>query len=223
MDNKQQIKIPSYIWIIAAILVVCIIFLIFVQVPFSKQYATYEKDHASAAAEIQKYENYLARADEVQASIDRMKKEYDEESQKLFVNAKTTSEDIRKMLKKLKYDISTLSVQKGVEDSQHRVSSTGAPLYSTVINYTFTASYDDMLETLDYFESQSNGSYYISNMTIQIAEDEENSGESKPKVAASAEEYTVVMTMNLYYFNPDAKSSVSTSSTSSTSSESSAA
>lgn len=219
MDKKQQIKIPSYIWIIAAILVACIIFLIFVQVPFSQRYPEYERNHNSAAAQIQTYESYRARADEVQASIDKMKKQYEEESAKLFVNAKTTAEDIRKMLKKLDYDLSTLSVEEGVTDSQGRTSSTGDPLYSTVINFTFTASYQKMLETLDYFETQSDGSYYISNMTINIAE--ENG--QKSTASATTADYSVTLTMNLYYFKVDTSTTSSVAGTSDASSVSSAA
>ena len=202
MDKKQQIKIPTYIWIIAAILVICIIFLIFVQVPFSKAYPTYEKNHTSAVTEISKYNDYLARADEVQASIDTMKAQYEEESDKLYVNAKKTAQDIRDMLKKLDYDLSTLSVTEGIMDIQGRASSTGDPLYTTTIKFTFTASYQKMLDTFEYFETESDGSYYISSMTISGVEDEEGEWQ---KMAITSRDYEVSLTMNLYYFNPDAE------------------
>lgn len=209
MDKKQQIKIPTYIWIIAAILVVCIIFLIFVQVPFSQKYPTYEKNHASAVAEISKYNDYIQRADEVQASIDSMKKQYEEESDQLYVNAKKTAKDIRDMLKKLDYDLSTLSVTEGVIDPQGRASSTGDPLYTTTINFTFTASYQKMLDTFEYFETESDGSYYISSMSIGGVEDED--GKQKD-VAVTSRDYEVSLTMNLYYFNPNAELPVTKSS-----------
>lgn len=207
MDNKkQQINIPKYIWIIAAILVVCIIFLIFVQVPFSNKLPEYNAAHTSAVAQINQYNDYLARADQVQQSIDNMKKLYEKESDKLFVNATKTTDDIRAMLKKLNYDLSTLSVQKGVVDGAGRVSSTGDPLYSTVINFDFTATKQKMLETFNYFETESNGSYYISQLSINKPD---NNGEESAKV--SNESYSVSLTMNLYYFKPTDK--VATSST----------
>ena len=53
--DKKQINIPKYIWIIAAILAVCIIFLIFVQVPFSKKLPVYNAAHTSAVAQINQY------------------------------------------------------------------------------------------------------------------------------------------------------------------------
>ncbi len=143
--EKKQLKIPGFIFGIIGILIACIIFLIFVQVPFSKKYSTYETSHASAAAEIQKYNDYLSRADQVQASIDSMKKKYEENIGKLTVNSTKSAQDIRDMLKKLDYDLSTLSVAKGVVDAEGRTSSTGDPLYSTSINFTFTASYQKCL------------------------------------------------------------------------------
>ena len=207
MDNKkQQINIPKYIWIIAAILAVCIIFLIFVQVPFSNKLPEYNAAHTSAVAQINQYNDYLARADQVQQSIDNMKKQYEKESDKLFVNATKTTDDIRAMLKKLNYDLSTLSVQKGVVDGAGRVSSTGDPLYSTVINFAFTATKQKMLETFNYFEAESNGSYYISQLSINKPD---NNGEESAKI--SDESYSVNLTMNLYYFKPTNK--VATSST----------
>lgn len=198
--DKKQINIPKYIWIIAAILAVCIIFLIFVQVPFSKKLPDYNSAHTSAVAQINTYNDYLARADDVQKSIDEMKKKYEKESDKLFVNATKTSDDIRAMLKKLNYDLSTLSVQKGVADAAGRVSSTGDPLYSTVINFDFTASKQKMLETLKYFESESNGSYYISQLNISK---DSNKNATETSVKATDESYTVSLTMNLYYFYQD--------------------
>lgn len=199
MDNKKpQINIPKYIWIIAAILAVCLIFLIFVQVPFSNKLPKYNEAHASAVSQINQYNDYLARADEVQKSIDSMKQKYEKESEKLFVNATKTSDDIRSMLKKLNYDLSTLSVQKGVVDASGTVSSTGDPLYSTVINFEFTATKQKMLETFNYFESESNGSYYISELNIaKVVYD----GQESQKVS-SEDAFVVSLTMNLYYFNP---------------------
>lgn len=202
MDNKKpQINIPKYIWIIAAILAVCLIFLIFVQVPFSNKLPAYNAAHTSAVAQISQYNDYLARADEVQKNIDAMKKLYEKESNKLFINATKTSDDIRAMLKKLDYDLSTLSVQKGVADAAGRSSSTGDPLYSTVINFSFTATKQKMLETFKYFESESNGSYYISQLSISKGSQDNNGQES---VKATEESYVVNLTMNLYYFNQNA-------------------
>ena len=215
MDNKkQQINIPKYIWIIAGILVLCIIFLIFVQVPFSKKLPVYNEAHTSAVAEISKYNDYLARADEVQKSIEQMKEKYEKESDKLFVNATKTTDDIRAMLKKLNYDLSTLSVQKGVADALGRTSSTGDPLYSTVINFEFTATKQKMLETLDYFESESNGSYYISQLSLDKVGQTDSQGK-EVSVKASDESYSVHLTMNLYYFNPQVSAPASSTAESS--------
>ena len=80
------------------------------------------------------------------------------------------------------------------------------PLYSTVINFAFTATKQKMLETFNYFEAESNGSYYISQLSINKPD---NNGEESAKI--SDESYSVNLTMNLYYFKPTG--TVATSST----------
>lgn len=168
MDKKQQ-SIPKFIWVIAGVLVVCIIFLIMVQVPFSQKFDTYQKDHASAASEISMYNDYLRREKEVSQNVAKMKAKYEAESQKLFVNGTKTADDIRDMLVDLDYDPTQLSVQKGVVDSEGRVSSSGDPLYTTIVEYQFSATEEELIKTLAYFEKESKGSYYVTNVNTRPA------------------------------------------------------
>lgn len=247
MDKKQQFNIPKYIWVIAGVLVVCIIYLIIVQVPFSQKLGTYNKDHASAQAQISMYGDYMARASEVSTEIVQMKEKYDKESQKLFVNGTKTSDDIRDMLKNLNYDPNELSVERGVPDTEGRVSSTGDPLYATVVRFNFTSSEEELISTLNYLESESKGSYYVTNISVQPADEEEESvqtaeegsqasGEESSKPAASSAvstqnsgtagngtKYEVELTISLYYFNPAANTGESSDESGESSDESSAA
>ena len=153
MDKKQQINIPKYIWVIAGVLVICIIFLIVVQVPFSQKLGKYNSDHQSATAEISMYNDYLARAKEVSNSIVSMKAEYEKESDKLFVNGTKTADDIRDMLINLNYDPTSLNVQKGVVDDQGRASSAGDPLHKTIATFTFVSTEEEIVKKLKYFAS----------------------------------------------------------------------
>lgn len=192
MDKKQQFKIPKFVIAIAIILVVALLFLIFVFMRFTGTLDTYEKDHASATAEINKYQDYLNRSTEVQASIDQMKAQYEKESAALTVNPRSTLDDIRKMLSTLGYDLSSLSVGEPAADPAGRQSATGDPLYTTTISYAFNTTEAKMLETLRYFESESDGSYFISKLTLTRGDD-----------AESAKSYSASMDITLYYFNSD--------------------
>ncbi|MBQ8134581.1 MAG: hypothetical protein IJ192_09285 [Clostridia bacterium] len=203
MENKQQVKIPKFIWGLAVILVISIIFLIAVQMPFSQKIDTYNKDHASAEAQISQYKDYIERTAEVKSKISKLQKDVSETNAKLTVNASKTADDIRDMLKNIDYDFTTLSVQEGQPDEEGRMSETGDPLYATSITFSFTATEQKLIDTLRYFESESDGSYFITNMNIQEPVDFADTGEESSKASAptSAQLYVTTLEIKLYYFD----------------------
>ncbi len=206
MENKAK-SIPTYAIVIAVILVGAIIFLFTVQIPFAQKIPTYNAQHASATAEIEKYKDYNSRYDQVRADIDRMQKEYNEKGSTLFVEPSKTVDEIKDMLEKLGYDMTTLSVSEGTPDGAGRISATGDPLYATQISYTFTATRSKMIETLQYFESEAKGSYSINKLSLKPIEESVATGgeegeESAPtKVVTKNDQYQVTMSIVLYYFN----------------------
>ena len=203
MENKQQMKIPKFIWALAVILVICLIFLIAFQVPFSQKIDTYAKDHASAEAQISQYKDYIARSTEVKSKISKLQKEVSETNVKLTVNASKTADDVREMLKNIDYDFSTLSVQEGQPDEEGRMSETGDPLYATSITFSFTSTEQKLVETLKYFESKSDGSYFITRMNIKKPEKYSDTGEesSKTSVPSASQLYVTTLEIKLYYFD----------------------
>lgn len=190
--NKQQLKIPGFAIAIGVIVLVSILFLIFVFLKFTGQIDKYNADHASATSQISVYQDYLNRKVEVEEEIEKMKAEFNAKSANLTVNPRSTLDDIRNMLVNLGYDLSTLAVGAATPDAAGRMSATGDPLYTTAISYNFTTTEEKMLETIRYFEEESDGSYYISNITL-TQDDTEGEGET----------YIVGMTITLYYFNSE--------------------
>lgn len=232
MDKKQSMTIPKFVWVILLIVVVCIIFLIAVQIPFSQKIDKYNSDHQSADAQINMYKDYLARADEVQASINKMKAECEKKSAALTVNAEKTADDIRDMLKNLDYDLSSLAINERKPDSEGRVSSTGDPLYVTTIKFSFTTTEKKLIETLKFFESESNGSYFVSKISVSEEDKKatttagETATEGSGKNVESADKlYVTTLEIQLYFFDMTKnQANVSASSgTSASTSESSAA
>lgn len=190
MEKKQQFKIPGFVIAIAVILLVALLFLIFGFMKFTGQIDTYNRDHASATAEINKYQDYLNRSTQVEEDIARMKAEFNLKSASLTVNPRSTLDDIRDMLSNLGYDMSTLSVSEPAADGAGRQSATGDPLYTVTLSYTFSTTEEKMLETMRYFESESDGSYFISSVVL----DQTGSKES-------GKLYVATMSITLYYFN----------------------
>ena len=194
-QSKQQLVIPGFVWAIAVIIILCIVFMFLVQAPFSEKIDKYNSDHESAQSKIAMFEDYLARADQVEADIARMKEEYNEESKKLFINAYQSPDDIRNMVNKLGLQPDSVTVTEGRVDGQGRVSSTGDPLYVTSVNITFSGTEADLLSTLDYFELESDGSYYVENLSVTEVR-------SSTEKVTSEQRYNVALTLSLYFFPP---------------------
>ena len=205
-QSKQQITIPGFVWAIAVIIILCIVFIFVVQAPFSKKIDKYNSDHESAQSKIAMFEDYLARAEEVQAKIDKMKEQYNEESKKLFVNATQTPDDIRKMVNQLNITPNSVSVTEGSIDGQGRTSSTGDPLYVTNVGINFVGTEADLLSTLDYFELESDGSYYVENLSVT----EVRASTAAASVVSTDRTFNISMTLSLYFFPPKVEEVVTT-------------
>ncbi len=202
MDKKQSFTIPKFVWVLLIILVACILFLILVQIPFNQKIDKYNSDHASADAQIKIYKDYLARSKEVQASIVSMKKECEEKNKALTINADKTADDIRDMLKDLDYDLSSLSINERRPDSEGRVSATGDPLYVTTIKFSFISTEKKLIETLKYFESESDGSYFVSKIAVSEQEESEKGNDVSQQSVASADKlYVTSLEIQLYFFD----------------------
>lgn len=217
--DKKQLKIPKFIWVIAAVVVIAIIFLFAVQLQFGPKIDTYNKDHASATSQISLYNDYLERASQVQSDIDEMKKKYESQNTKLFSNATKSPNDFRTGLDKFHYDIYGVSIANSVADTQGRATVAGAPLYSTKITFKFVGTEDIIRSTLDYLELQADGAYYINDITLSPPVTKGEEGEVSVQAGAAGAEYEATIGMSLYYFDMNApkkvvKSSASTSTSS---------
>lgn len=199
MNNKKQsAQIPGAVWVILGIFVIAIAFLIIVQLPFNEKKPKYEKDHASATAQISTYEDYLRRYEEVEAQIAEMKAEYDTKSKGLYIKPNETADDIQQMLTSTNVSLQSFDVQEGVADASGAISGVGDPLYNTDIRISFTSSREKMIETFKYFESQSKGRYFITNVSVAKHDDrKESSMQSAEKL------FDVSMVVRLYYFNEE--------------------
>jgi len=196
-QSKQQITIPGFVWAIAVIIVLCIVFIFVVQAPFLQKIDKYNADHESAQSKIAMFEDYLARAEEVEANIEAMKEKYNEESKKLFVNATQTPDDIRKMVNQLNITPNSVSVSEGSVDGQGRKSSTGDPLYVTRVAINFVGTEADLLSTLDYFELESDGSYYVESLNVT-----EVKATGTASVVSSDRNFNISLILSLYFFPP---------------------
>lgn len=216
-------SIPKYIFGIIAIVLVAIIFIFTVQVPFSQAQPKLEKQHQSDASQLKVYQDAYADRVNLASKVSSMKAQYEKDSRELFVNATKSPEDIMKMLNSSKVLPTTYSVSEQVIDKKGRKSSSGELLYSTNITISFDSLDETQLLTvLDYFESQSEGAYYIDRLSVDAIEKRTNSATNSEGEASKAEssasnnkasngdlnsvyftgKYDVTMNLMLYYFLP---------------------
>ncbi|MEE3403823.1 MAG: hypothetical protein VZR73_07045 [Acutalibacteraceae bacterium] len=201
MNNKKQLKISGFIIAIAVILVMSIVFLIAVQVPFLQQKDGFEKKHASATSKINYYNSYLSNASAIESNIASMIEEYQTKNPILYDNATKTPNEIRTVLEKMKYELTSLSIATGVADSQGRKTVEGGKLMYTSVNFRFSGTKDDLKKSLDYLEMDADGTYYIISVAADpTIESGSTTTTSTKGVAGSGIKYDFTIQMALYYF-----------------------
>ena len=198
--DKKQLKIPTYFLVIIFALILCIIFVFVVQIPFSQKLDTYNRDHESVTAQISKYNDYLNRANEVSTKNAEMKAEYEANSRKLFSNANMSPDDIRDALTAFNYDLVSLDISEGVVDPKGRSAVAGEPLYLTNVKYKFIGTEDNIRSTLDYLETQSEGAYFVNDISVTVPKSSSGSDEFV-KSFSNTLKYEASINMSLYYFN----------------------
>ena len=201
MNNKKQLKISGFIIAIAVILVMSIVFLIAVQVPFLQQKDGFEKKHASATSKINYYNSYLSNASTIESNIASMIEEYQTKNPILYDNAVKTPNEIRTVLEKMKYELTSLSVATGVADRQGRKTVEGGKLMYTSVTFRFSGTKDDLKKSLDYLEMDADGTYYIISVAADpTIESGSTTTTSTKGVAGSGIKYDFTIQMALYYF-----------------------
>ncbi len=201
MNNKKQLKISGFIIAIAVILVMSIVFLIAVQVPFLQQKDGFEKKHASATSKINYYNSYLSNASTIESNIASMIEEYQTKNPILYDNAVKTPNEIRTVLEKMKYELTSLSVATGVADRQGRKTVEGGKLMYTSVTFRFSGTKDDLKKSLDYLEMEADGTYYINTVAVDPSVGSGTTTTTSTKgVAGSGIKYDFTIQMALYYF-----------------------
>lgn len=227
MESKNSF--PKYIIAIALIIIVALVFFFVVQLPFLNKQPELERQHQSDASQLKIYQDAYADRENLAARVSSMKTQYEKDSQELFINATKSPQDIMDMISASKVQPTTYSVSEQTIDEKGRQSSSGEPLYSTNISITFNSLDETQIGTvLDYFEAQSEGAYYIDNVSISAIEkdtssdttgDTDNEDSSKSDKVESSKNsnnkvngdlntlyfsgrYQVSITLMLYYFLP---------------------
>lgn len=193
-------KIPKYVIGLIVIVLLLLLFVPLVLMPYLTEKPKMDAKHTEAQTTLRLYDTKLGSIDNYRGYVNDLKLRWSELETKMFVDAKDTANDLNKMFLDLGVTPSTISVSDESQAVEPGQSSTGDPLYSTSINLSFTTSKEKLLQVVNFFESKSAGSYYISTVSLNTVSQTATGGGA----VVRAGDLSVNMGISLYYFKEGA-------------------
>ena len=135
----KKTKIPVPIIVFVALLIVFVIILLALVMPTFTNLSKYNDDHAAITAKIADCDDVLANQTSVETKIDEMTKQYNENQENLYIDAKSSVKDLQDIFADLGIDMTSLTRGEGVQDAQGRTSMGGIPLYYTDLHSAIPA------------------------------------------------------------------------------------
>lgn len=198
----KKSKIPGSIIAFLVLLVVFVIILVALVVPTVTGISKYNDDHAAISAKIADCDSVLADQPNVEKRIEEMTKQYDENQESLYIDAKSSVEDLQAIFADLGIDMTTLNRGESIQDDQGRTSTGGIPLYKTNLSFSYIGSEENTLKLVHYLEQESKGCYFIDTLIMSPMED--------------SSDYSTSFNVTLYYFDSTKQVVNNTDSTDST-------
>lgn len=195
---KKQ-NIPNSVLICVVLLVLFLVLANFLFFPALSRIDQYNANHDAAVAEVAKYEDTLTNQAKIDEEIKKLTEKYNEEQSLLYVDSKSSIEDLQRIFNQLKITMTSLSRGEGVQDPQGRTSTTGIPLYTTTLEFSFNEPIEKTQSLIHYLEQESKGCYFINN--INMAPDKKTAN------------YDTKFSVTLYYFDATKMSSSTSPST----------
>ena len=189
-------KIPKYIFVLVAIVLLLVLFIPLVLMPYLNQKSAMDAKHMKAQTTLHLYDRKRNNIENYRGQVNDLKIRWDQLETLMFVDAKDTANDLNQMFQSLDVTPSSISVSDEVQAAEAAQSSTGAPLYSTNILLSFVTSKEKLLRVIHYFEDQSAGSYYIKSVSMSTVTQTAGSG----KQVVTTGDLNVSMSIALYYF-----------------------
>ncbi len=180
-------KIPGSIIAFLVLLIVFVIILVALVVPTITGLSKYNEDHATISAQIADCDSVLADQANVEKRIEEMTQQYNENQKTLYIDAKSSVEDLQSIFADLGIDMTSLNRGESIQDDQGRKSMGGIPLFKTNLSFSYNGSEEDTLKLVHYLEQESKGCYFINTLTMSPME--------------GSSDYSASFNVTLYYFD----------------------
>ncbi len=190
MNNQFDAKkIPKFIYLLIGTIIALALFSIFVARPLIRDHSKMTSAHQTHLKKVKDYDNALQQEKLIRAEIEKNQKECKNKEKELFVDLDTSSREIEAYCREKKIDLSSYNLSEPRLDSQNRLSTGGYPVETVDISLTYTDTYEKTLNLLKYFETGSNGCYYIKSCSLSQTGDDKS------------EQFATSISMQLYYYN----------------------
>lgn len=183
----KKTKIPVPIIVFVALLIVFVIILLALVMPTFTNLSKYNDDHATITAKIADCDDVLANQTSVETKIDEMTKQYNENQENLYIDAKSSVKDLQDIFADLGIDMTSLNRGESIQDDQGRTSKGGVPLFKTNLSFSYNGSEENTLKLVHYLEQESKGCYFINSLIMSPMED--------------SSDYSTSFDVTLYYFD----------------------
>ncbi len=190
MDQLK--KVPKFVFVLAAAIVVAVIFSFTIGMSLINNAPTMINEHNENVRKIAEYDTALSQQDKIEAEIKKNQAEYDKKQKELFVDLDTCTKEIEQYCTDRNIILKTYSLGEPQEDKLNRTSTGGYPVKSVSITLNYDGSYDTALSMLKFFEQKSKGCYFVNSCTIGSEEDSKSGAGD------------VAMNITLYYFDTTA-------------------
>lgn len=183
---KKQ-KIPAPIIGFLVLLIVFVVILLALVVPTLTKVSDYNAEHATISSQIDEYDEVLADQANVEAKIEEMQNQYKENQENLYVDSKSSVQDLQDIFAQLGIEMNTLTRGDSVQDPQGRTSNGGIPLYYTNLSFSYNGTKEETIKLVHYLEQESKGCYFIDSLTMSPLEE--------------SSDLSVSFAVTLYYFD----------------------
>lgn len=187
----KSLKVSGSLLFLFGLALLLLLYFNFAYRPLDEKLQALNSEHMVDEAKIAEYNQNLAQIDSLRSTAASMEEQLAKAQKNMNVNAGATAEDLNRGMQQMEITPETLRVGSETVSPANIRSSSGWLLCSIEINLGFSSTKEQLAKLLQYFENESNGSYFINNLNYSVVEE---SGLLKTN-----------LTMTLYYFSETAK------------------
>ncbi len=159
----KNLKVSGIMLYLLGLVLVLLLYFYLIFLPMSARVAQLNLQHEQNTAKLQLYQKELLQADQLNESINTLQAELDKLKSTTSISGKNAADDLGKAMNDT--GVVPIQLQIGNETvDKSKTSGTGEPVCSVPISLQVNCSQEQLQQLLDYFETKSQGAYYVNSV-----------------------------------------------------------